>query len=135
MVSFPYFCLFGDNSVLFRYRPVQRPFCIFLMFSIADWFCLTDQLVSQCKFFVKLMCFCVACEPYKLGFFIISMKIVWQWFFLLYLIYWPFNLVDLFFLLSKISNVALYTCTHIDTFISQALCFLFHVHDFSSWNA
>ena len=92
-----------------------------LMFSIADWFCLTDQLVSQCKFFVKLMCFCVACEPYKLGFFIISMKIVWQWFFLLYLIYWPFNLVDLFFLLSKISNVALYTCTHIDTFISQAL--------------
>ena len=33
MVSFPSFCSFGDNSVLFRYCPVQRPFCTFLLFS------------------------------------------------------------------------------------------------------
>ena len=34
MVSFPSFCSFGDNSVLFRYCPVQRPFCTFLLVSL-----------------------------------------------------------------------------------------------------
>ena len=32
MVSFPSFYSFGDNPVLLRYCPVQRPFCIFLQF-------------------------------------------------------------------------------------------------------
>ena len=27
------FCSFGDNSVLFRYCPVQRPLCTFLLLS------------------------------------------------------------------------------------------------------
>ena len=27
-----YLCSFGDNSVWFRYCPVQRPFCTFLLF-------------------------------------------------------------------------------------------------------
>ena len=37
MVCFPSFCSFGDNSVLFRYCLVQRPFCIFLLFSSDLW--------------------------------------------------------------------------------------------------
>ena len=38
MVSFlPFFCLFGDNSVLFRYCLVLRPFCIFLLFPSDLW--------------------------------------------------------------------------------------------------
>ena len=35
---FPFFsCLLGDYSVLFRYCLVQRPFCIFLLFSSDLW--------------------------------------------------------------------------------------------------
>ena len=35
---FPFFsCLLGDNFVLFRYCLVQRPFCIFLLFSSDLW--------------------------------------------------------------------------------------------------
>ena len=33
LVSFPSFCSFGDNSVLLRYCPIQRPFRTFLLFS------------------------------------------------------------------------------------------------------
>ena len=34
---FFFFRLLGDNSVLFRYCLVQRPFCIFLLFSSDPW--------------------------------------------------------------------------------------------------
>ena len=34
MVSFPSFCSFGDNSILFRYCLVKRPFCTFLLVSL-----------------------------------------------------------------------------------------------------
>ena len=35
---FPFFsCFLGDNSVLLKYCLVQRPFCIFLMFSSDLW--------------------------------------------------------------------------------------------------
>ena len=34
VVSFPSFCSFGDNSVLFRYCLVKRPFCTFLLVSL-----------------------------------------------------------------------------------------------------
>ena len=34
MVSFSFFCSFGDNSVLFRYCLVKRPFCTFLLVSL-----------------------------------------------------------------------------------------------------
>ena len=40
MVSFPSFCSFGDNSVLFRYCPVQRPLCTFLLVSLTRSFLL-----------------------------------------------------------------------------------------------
>ena len=40
MVSFSFFCSFGDNSVLFRYCPVQRPLCIFLLVSLIRSFLL-----------------------------------------------------------------------------------------------
>ena len=36
-----FFCLLGDNSILFRYRLVQRPFCTFLFF----W-CLIGNFLS-----------------------------------------------------------------------------------------
>ena len=32
-----FFCFLDDNSVLFRYCLVQRPFCIFLLFSSDPW--------------------------------------------------------------------------------------------------
>jgi len=34
---FPFSCLLGDNSILSRYCLVQRPFCIFLLFSSDFW--------------------------------------------------------------------------------------------------
>ena len=58
MVSFPSFCSFGDNSVLFRYCLVQRPFCTFLLFSFDVWsgiffpFCLLSIFDWEFSFFV-----------------------------------------------------------------------------------
>ena len=55
---FPFSCLLGDNSVLFRYCLVQRPFWMFLLFSSDPWsgiffpfFAFSHSLIGNFSFF------------------------------------------------------------------------------------